>query len=144
MPNARPGVLEVCRTCLGCVRTHAAGFNTIKLLFSFQALKAAAANQTAACRPSTKAAWAARATAPQQRALKLNTTVTLPDPAVYLPLAAHNGTAGCNSYLPAGDGLTRLLWTVQYLVANGFYVVVSGVRALLPAEVLVSVCSLGV
>lgn len=44
----------------------------------------------------------------------------LPEPSVYL--RPHNGS--CNSYLPDTNGLGRLLWTVQYLVANGFYVVV--------------------
>lgn len=32
----------------------------------------------------------------------------------------------CNAYVPAGAStLARYLWTVQYFVANGFYVVVS-------------------
>jgi hypothetical protein len=45
----------------------------------------------------------------------------LPEPSVYLH--SRNGT--CNSYLPDTNGLGRLLWTVKYLVANGFYVAVS-------------------
>lgn len=82
-------------------------------------------DQTVACRPSSKAAWAQRATDPavsQQPDL----TSPLPDPAVYLHVQpARAGT--CNSYLP-GPGaavVERLAWSLQYLVASGFYVVLS-------------------
>lgn len=109
------------------------GFNTVKLPFSFDALRGAAANQTAPCNTtsssSTKEAWAARATDPELAnppnltALELE----LPDPAIYV-----KGTNGsCNAYIPGHNrtsGLEQLLWTVKYLIANGLYVVVRGLR----------------
>jgi hypothetical protein len=50
----------------------------------------------------------------------------VPDPPVDLPVASyHKGL--CNTYMPPNKDhvIQRLLWTIQYLIANGFYVVVS-------------------
>jgi hypothetical protein len=42
-----------------------------------------------------------------------------------LPVASASGT--CNAYLPSGPStLPRYLWVIQYLVANGLYVMVRG------------------
>lgn len=90
-------------------------------------LQAAAANQTGPCQTSGRAAWVRRATDPDQLPASLAAAADLPDPPVYLRPV--NGS--CNSYLPGGNGLERLLWTVQYLVANGFYVVVRLTRGAL-------------
>jgi hypothetical protein len=62
-----------------------------------------------------------RATDPNLQHANLPAAEDLPEPAIYLQ--SSNGS--CNSYLPNTNGLGRLLWTVQYLVANGFYVAVS-------------------
>jgi hypothetical protein len=83
--------------------------------------QAHAANQTVPCKPSSKAAWARRATDPAHHSSSVLDAADLPEPSVYLQPC--NGT--CNSYLPDTNGLGRLLWTVKYLVANGMYVVVS-------------------
>jgi len=83
-------------------------------------LQAAAAKQERPCKQSNVSDWAFRASEPHTQALP--DTQQLPAPPVYLP--QHNGS--CNSYLPDTDGLGRLLWTVQYFVANGFYVTVRG------------------
>lgn len=80
--------------------------------------QAPAANQTVSCKPSSKAAWARMATDPAQHSSSMLDTADLPEPSVYLQ--PHNGT--CNSYLPDTNGLGRLLWTIQYLVAKGMYV----------------------
>lgn len=85
-------------------------------------LQAAAAKQERPCKHSNVSDWALRASEPHTRPLP--DTQQLPAPPVYLP--QHSGS--CNSYLPDTDGLGRLLWTVQYFVANGFYVTVGGSR----------------
>lgn len=51
-------------------------------------------------------------------------TGQLVDPPVYIK----QGNATCNDFLPKGTGLGRLLWTLQYFAANGFYIVVRGGR----------------
>eukprot|EP00878_Enallax_costatus_P036084 GHUV01040377.1.p1 GENE.GHUV01040377.1~~GHUV01040377.1.p1 ORF type:complete len:109 (+),score=16.14 GHUV01040377.1:1042-1368(+) len=67
----------------------------------------------------TSEALAARATNPE-----------LPRPNVPVPYDFTKPVgfkAGrCNAYVPNDNTLSRLLWTIQYFVANGFYVVVSG------------------
>jgi hypothetical protein len=40
------------------------------------------------------------------------------------PIPLPSTAAGCNSYLPRSSTLDRFLWTVQYLVAAGHYVLV--------------------
>jgi hypothetical protein len=72
---------------------------------------------------TTKSAWAKRATDPQLDPQPEYASV--PDPPVYLHTNASVDL--CNTYLPSSNsvGLERLLWMVQYLVASGFYVVVS-------------------
>jgi hypothetical protein len=82
-------------------------------------MQAQAAKQTHPCKHSDKAAWAQRAVDPSHKgALDMG---TLLNPSVHIEV--RNGS--CNSYLPSTTGLGRLLWTMRYLVANGFYVAVS-------------------
>lgn len=101
------------------------GFNTIRLPFSFDLLQQCGADQAVACHPSSKAAWAKRATDPAMSP-QPNLAAPLPDPAVYLHVpSARAGT--CNTYLP-GPGaamVERLAWTLQFLSASGLYVVLS-------------------
>jgi hypothetical protein len=48
----------------------------------------------------------------------------MPSSEFLLPMNSVAGT--CNSYLPSGiSTLPRFLWVVEYLVANGMYVLVS-------------------
>jgi hypothetical protein len=50
----------------------------------------------------------------------------MPTSEFLLPMNSVAGT--CNSYLPNGiTTLPRFLWVVEYLVANGMYVLVSSV-----------------
>jgi hypothetical protein len=51
----------------------------------------------------------------------------VPDPPIHLQVASyHQGL--CNTNMPPNKDpvIQRLLWTIQFLVANGFYVVVCG------------------
>ena len=82
-------------------------------------LQAAAAHQEVPCAPSNKTTWARRATEPAGHGVP--DMVELLDPPVYIK----PGNKSCNIYLPDTNGLGRLLWTLQYFVANGLYVVVS-------------------
>jgi hypothetical protein len=89
-------------------------------------MQAAAANQTHPCKHSEKAAWAQRAVDPSHNgSLDMHSLLS---PSVHIEV--RNGS--CNSYLPRTSGLGRLLWTMRYLVANGFYVAVSIISQMLP------------
>lgn len=81
-------------------------------------------NQIQKCSSSTKADWAKRATDPELSPQPDYSSV--PDPPIslhVLPKSRHL----CNTYIPSNStaSIERLLWTIQYLVASGFYVVVS-------------------
>lgn len=93
--------------------------NPWALLHCCGALQAIAIDQSTQCKASGKGAWALRATDPELPAWPQ--VDDLPDPAVYLA----SRPATCNSYIPLANGLGRLLWSIQYLIANGMYVVVS-------------------
>jgi hypothetical protein len=41
-----------------------------------------------------------------------------------VPLPAIPGPGTCNAYIPGGQTIDRYLWTVQWLIANGFYVLI--------------------
>lgn len=101
-----------------CTALHLSA--TLILLPNQPLQQGAAANQTSPCRASSRSAWVLRATDPDLQHANLPSAEDLPEPAIFLQ--SSNGS--CNSYLPSTNGLGQLLWTVQYLVASGFYVAV--------------------
>uniref|UniRef100_A0A383VF90 Glycoside hydrolase family 5 domain-containing protein n=1 Tax=Tetradesmus obliquus TaxID=3088 RepID=A0A383VF90_TETOB len=98
------------------------GFNTIRLPFTFDGLRTHGSNLVFKCNHTDTRGLAQHATDPSaspQPDLSL-----VPDPPIHLPVASyHQGL--CNTYMPPNTEhvIQRLLWTVQFLVANGFYVV---------------------
>jgi hypothetical protein len=101
------------------------GFNTVRLPFTFAQLARPGRGQVMECKADNKAAWAARATDPKTEPPPV--FFSAPDPSVTVPLEAWEAEL-CNTYIPGNATALsgeRLLWTAQYLVAAGFYVVVS-------------------
>eukprot|EP00878_Enallax_costatus_P027272 GHUV01029339.1.p1 GENE.GHUV01029339.1~~GHUV01029339.1.p1 ORF type:complete len:405 (+),score=112.96 GHUV01029339.1:130-1344(+) len=98
------------------------GFNTVRLPFTFDMLKSRGLNQVQKCTSSTKSSWAKRATDPDIQPQPEYAGV--PNPPVYLDVPVTSRHL-CNTYLPSNNtaSIERLMWTVQNLVANGFYVV---------------------
>jgi len=101
------------------------GFNAIRLPFTFADLKQPGRSQVMECTNNGKLAWAKRATDPEL-ALQPEFTVA-PAPPVTIQVDEWEHSL-CNTYIPSDKQALsgeRLLWTVQYLMASGFYVVVS-------------------
>jgi hypothetical protein len=97
------------------------GFNAVRLPFQFEDLyQLSAIDYTRTCpeEPPTQESLAARTTAPGAKVAGNKTA------AVESFKPENYGMGLCNGYLPSGTmTLSRYLWVVQYLVANGFYVV---------------------
>jgi hypothetical protein len=88
------------------------------------AVTACCRNYARACSPSAPDSQSIAAATIQLEATR-GRVPELPEEFV-LPVASASGT--CNAYLPNGPStLPRYLWVMQYLVANGMYVMVSGV-----------------
>lgn len=102
------------------------GFNAVRLPFTFDDVRRMTKDQRVVnCSRSSKSDWASRASDPQlspQPDFR-----AAPEPPIS-PYVRQEDAGSCNSYLPAAGIYTieRLLWSVQYLIAYGFYVVVSG------------------
>lgn len=102
------------------------GFNAVRLPFTFNKLKQTGRRQAMECTPNTKSAWAKRATDPKLSPQPEYSVA--PDPALYIYIEEWNRDL-CNTYVPSNETSLageRLLWTIQYFIASGFYVVVGG------------------
>jgi hypothetical protein len=102
------------------------GFNAVRLPFTFTDLRHRGRRQTQTCADDARPAWARRASDPE--VTPAPDFESAPTPSLEVPLADWE-KAICNSYIPKNTTThtgERLLWTVQYLVASGLYVVVSG------------------
>eukprot|EP00775_Hariotina_reticulata_P003248 gene3248-3524_t len=98
------------------------GFNSIRLPFLFEDLKTPSAKIQGYCtKQSTLEDLAHRTVDP---AYTGPVPSEIPAPSVPLPDVSTPGS--CNLYIPGDGGLTiqRFLWTVQWIVANGMYVLV--------------------
>lgn len=96
------------------------GFNAIRLPFLFRDLKAPATQIGGYCTGAhTLEELAERTVDPE---FKGEVTKKAPPPVVPLPNITAPGT--CNTYIPGGQTIDRYLWTVQWLVANGWYVLI--------------------
>ena len=106
-------------------RTHLCLSTAIRLPFTFEGLASPGRDVAVPCSPAVKSSLARRATDPaiQPRPDYANA----PDAPVYVNVPWDKANL-CNTYVPGNSSaaMTRLLWTVQYLVASGFYVVVGG------------------
>ena len=97
------------------------GFNAVRLPFQFEDLfQLSTIDYTRTCpeEPPNQDSLAARTTASGAKVAANKTAgAEILKPENY-------GLGLCNGYLPTGTStLSRYLWVVQYLVANGFYVV---------------------
>ena len=100
------------------------GFNAVRLPVTFAQLKRPGRRQDMECAANTKSAWAKRATDPGMRPQPEYSVA--PDPQLYIQINEWERDL-CNTYVPSNDTALageRLLWTIQYLIASGFYVVV--------------------
>jgi hypothetical protein len=100
------------------------GFNSVRLPFTFSDLKRRGRRQAQTCADDARPAWARRASDPE--VTPAPDFESAPAPSLEVPLADWERTV-CNSYIPKNTTTysgERLLWTVQYLVASGLYVVV--------------------
>jgi hypothetical protein len=100
------------------------GFNAVRLPFTFKQLKQSGSKQAMECKASAKSAWAKRATDPQTSPQPAFGEA--PEPSLSVKVEKWEREL-CNTYVPGNATALsgeRLLWTVQYLVASGFYVVV--------------------
>uniref|UniRef100_A0A383VWA1 Glycoside hydrolase family 5 domain-containing protein n=1 Tax=Tetradesmus obliquus TaxID=3088 RepID=A0A383VWA1_TETOB len=99
------------------------GFNAVRLPFRFSDLEAPTTDYARPCVPENplSAFEIAQGTLPGDVAKDF--AARMPTSEFLLPMNSVAGT--CNSYLPNGiTTLPRFLWVVEYLVANGMYVLV--------------------
>ncbi|KAF6266483.1 glycoside hydrolase superfamily [Scenedesmus sp. NREL 46B-D3] len=99
------------------------GFNSIRLPFLFEDLQAPAQPISGYCTHESTLAELANRTVDPQYSVAIRRAP--PTPAVSLPRVAEPGS--CNKYIPPAAGgktMERFLWTVQWLVSNGFYVLI--------------------
>lgn len=99
------------------------GFNAIRLPFLFDDLQAPAQPIQGYCTHESTLPELANRTVDPQYSVAIRRAP--PMPAVPLPRVAEPGS--CNKYIPPGAGgktMERFLWTVQWLVSNGFYVLI--------------------
>lgn len=96
------------------------GFNAVRLPFLFEDLKAPATDIGGYCTgQSSLAELAERTTDPEYSG-----PVTRSAPKPVVPLFNTREPGSCNRYIPGDKTLDRFLWTVQWLVANGWYVLI--------------------
>jgi aryl-phospho-beta-D-glucosidase BglC (GH1 family) len=96
------------------------GFNTVRLPFLFEDLKKNATDIGGYCTgQSTLAELAERTTDPDYSG-----PITRPAPKPVVPLFQTREPGSCNKYIPGGRTLDRFLWTMQWFVANGWYVLI--------------------
>lgn len=75
------------------------------------------------CNDTTTRDFAQHTTDPQ--AIRQPDYSLVPDPPIYLKVETYHAGL-CNTYMPTEKEhvIQRFLWTIQYLIGNGFYVVV--------------------
>lgn len=101
------------------------GFNAVRLPFTFDDLAQRGRSQVMECKADNYTAWAARAADPEAPPPPAGAA---PEPPVYIKLDEWEQPL-CNTYIPGNGSVLsgeRLLWAVEYFVASGFYIVVSG------------------
>ncbi|KAI8476261.1 MAG: hypothetical protein J3K34DRAFT_272387 [Monoraphidium minutum] len=99
------------------------GFNAVRLPFTFSDLQRPGRGQVMECAAAARGAWAKRATDPEQKPQPEFSVA--PDTPLHIKTEAWERDL-CNTYVPSNETALageRLLWTLQYLVASGFYVV---------------------
>lgn len=96
------------------------GFNAVRIPFLFKDLRLPAKPIKSYCTPVTDAYLRRRTIDP----LTPNAAngKQLPKPVPALP--AVGGERGCNHYTPEDSTINRYLWTIQWFVANGYYVLI--------------------
>jgi hypothetical protein len=100
------------------------GFNAVRLPFTFAVLyDTPAVNVSRPCSgPAPTQEQLAKRTTPPKPAAKAANSSSSTAPEFVAPEGY--GSNGCNGYVPAATStLTRFVWVVNYLVSNGFYVV---------------------
>ncbi|KIZ06214.1 hypothetical protein MNEG_1745 [Monoraphidium neglectum] len=96
------------------------GFNAIRLPYIFKDLKAPSTQIGGYCTGAhTLNELAERTIDPEYRG-PMNKQA--PQPVVPLPDIPGPGT--CNTYIPGGQTIDRYMWSVQWLIANGWYVLI--------------------
>ncbi|GBF88153.1 glycoside hydrolase [Raphidocelis subcapitata] len=93
------------------------GFNAVRLPFRFQDLGKTAPDKTRRCKNSPE--WVLKRRVTDPRLIPIQRQLP-PRP---FALQRQGGEGACNSYLPAGTGLDRLLWTMQVMNSHGLYVI---------------------
>jgi hypothetical protein len=92
------------------------GFNAIRLPFIFRDLRAPATQIGGYCTGAhTLEELAARTVDPEHKG-----AVAKRAPPPVVPLPAIKAPGECNKYIPGGHTIDRYVWTVQWLVANGW------------------------
>lgn len=89
----------------------------MRLPFRFQDLADRAPSRSRACRASPDWQLKRRVTDPRLHPVAR----PLPEPPIKVPRPG--GDKQCNSYMPDGTGLDRLLWSLQAFNAHGMYVI---------------------